>query len=131
MEDAASRRDRLRRLREEAEGGGGEDAAAAAAAAPDTAVPVLKFRNYAPNDKSLPADLAPASVPEPVAAPPVDNPVAAAGDDADALLAAVAPKDPAADLKRNIAAKLDKLERRTQRAMAEMLAEGQAGGEGA
>ena len=108
-------------------------AADAAATAPPatTTAPVLKFRNYAPSDKSLPADLAPARVPDPPVAPTVDDPLAAAGADADALLAAVAPKDPAADLKRGIAPKLEKLERRTQRAMAELVAEaaGEAGGE--
>ena len=136
-EDAATRRARLRRLREEAGGGGADDvpatattAPAAAAATPPSAAaaPVLKFRNYAPADKGLPADLAPATVPPPPSAPVVDNPLAAAGADTDALLAAVAPKDPTADLKRDIGPKLAKLERRTQRAMVEMMREAEAEG---
>ena len=135
-EDPAARRARLRALREaaaeEGEGGGAGGAPAPAPAPPAEApppaagsasVPVLKFRNYNPADKGIEATLAPAQPPPDFAPPPpASDPLAAAlGGDDDALLAAVAPKKPTADLKRDLEGKLAKLDRRTQRAMVEMM----------
>ena len=111
--------------------------------AEDEAAPVLRFRNYAPTDKKIeaasvtvPAALAPdAALPDAVAVPDKGDLLATVGagatflkqgrtaeEDA-ALLAAVAPKKPAWDLKRDIAPKLAQLERRTQRAVVELVRE--------
>jgi len=172
------RRERLKRLREEAsaagaveeEKGGGDDGDAAGKAAtakatatgapnkpeeeandePDADAPVLRFRNYAPTDKKIeaasltvPAALAPdAALPDAVAVPEKGDLLATVGagatfapssskqqqhqrtaeEDA-ALLAAVAPKKPAWDLKRDIAPKLARLEKRTRRAIVELVRE--------
>lgn len=165
------RRERLKRLREEAaaagaidegkeETRGGDDVGASgdsgkttttttAATAADDDAPVLRFRNYAPTDKKIQASsvvvqaaLAPdAALPDAVAVPEKGDLLATVGagatftssakqqqqqrtaeEDA-ALLAAVAPKKPAWDLKRDIAPKLAKLERRTRRAIVELVRE--------
>ena len=113
-----------------------------------TGAPVLRFRNYAPTNKKIeaasvavPAALAPdAAIPDAVAVPDKGDLLATVGagatfapsssakqqrtaeEDA-ALLAAVAPKKPAWDLKRDIAPKLAKLERRTRRAVVELVRE--------
>lgn len=169
------RRERLKRLREEAaeagaideeKGGtrGGVDVdasggdgdgkttttatTAAAVDNNDADAPVLRFRNYAPTDKKIEANsvivqaaVAPdAALPDAVAVPDKGDLLATVGagatftssgkqqqqrtaeEDA-ALLAAVAPKKPAWDLKRDIAPKLAKLEKRTRRAIVELVRE--------
>ena len=174
------RRERLKRLREEAAAAGAVDeekgattrgdgnsagAGKTTSTAPsadegndeDDDAPVLRFRNYAPTDKriqassvAVPAALAPdAALPAAVAVLEKGDLLATVGagatfgpssstsattsssskqqqrtaeEDA-ALLAAVAPKKPAWDLKRDIAPKLAKLERRTRRVIVELVRE--------
>mmetsp|Transcript_20183 Transcript_20183/g.60883 ORF Transcript_20183/g.60883 Transcript_20183/m.60883 type:complete len:129 (+) Transcript_20183:411-797(+) len=114
MEDASARRARLKRMREEAD--------ATEAAEKPVEEPTLKFRNYVPRNQKLEhEEVAPPVVkafePEPVQ-PEEYNP-----DDAEELLINVAPKKPNWDLRRDINKKLEKLERRTQRAMIQIMQE--------
>ncbi|KAK9804024.1 hypothetical protein WJX73_002966 [Symbiochloris irregularis] len=122
MEDAAARRARLKALRAaaEAEGPGDQPVSASAedleaAAQPTTATeePQLKFRNYTvKNNKRVAHDtIQPAQPPELVE--PVIEPV----DQTEDPLASVAPRQANWDLRRDVAKKLEKLDRRTQRAM--------------
>eukprot|EP00038_Savillea_parva_P001110 m.101470 g.101470 ORF g.101470 m.101470 type:complete len:126 (+) comp10392_c0_seq3:161-538(+) len=92
---------------------------------------VLKFRNYVPSGDEL-ADAVMAPAPE---MPSIDKEVQAAhaklqeeesakkGKDEDVDLLNLAPQKIDWDLKRDIAPKLEKLERRTQRAIAEIINE--------
>ncbi|XWS66187.1 hypothetical protein CRYUN_Cryun05aG0178500 [Craigia yunnanensis] len=81
--------------------------------------PSMKFRNYVPHDKQLQ---------EGKVAPPVlpkfDNPVAAApppSEDQEDPFVNIAPKKPNWDLRRDVQKKLDKLERRTQKAIYKLM----------
>lgn len=123
MEDAAARKERLKALRQAAAAAGelgtsGNDAAQAE----EPEKPVLKFRNYAVQDtKRIDYEkVAPAQPPkfeEPVAdIRPEELPQ-------EELLVNIAPKKANWDLKRDVQAKLDKLERRTMRTIMEMMQE--------
>ncbi|GBF91766.1 hypothetical protein Rsub_04070 [Raphidocelis subcapitata] len=132
MEEAAARRERLKALKAAAQlagddGGGGGGGGGGGAAADGEAQqqqqepekPTLKFRNYVVKDTRIEHELvAPAQVPK--AEEPV---VAARPEDApeEELLASVAPKKANWDIKREMQPKLDKLERRTLRAMVEIV----------
>lgn len=146
MEDAAARRERLKALKAAAQlaaadggggdggGGGGDgdasmrDAAAAAgageAAGPSGAEedgdkPTLKFRNYVVKDARIEHEqLAPAPLAKPEEPAAEARPEEAAEED---LLMSVAPKKANWDLKRDLQPKLDKLERRTLRALVEIM----------
>lgn len=132
MEEAArERKERLKALREAASlVGTGEGAATGdgAADAPQIggdeiqpAEPLdVRFRSYIPRDDQLMSKkLPPAPLPkfeEPVAAQPI----------LDALedpVTAIAPRKPNWDLRRDVAKRLAKLERRTQRAMIHLMRE--------
>jgi len=133
-ETAAERKARLRALREEAAAADPriappEPAPAPAAGEPkepnEPKEPVLKFRNYMPRDEELQEgvmaavqveEFAPVEVePHPlIASEEVDDEVGV-----DALL----PQKLNADLRRDVAQKMEKLERRTQRAMLELMQE--------
>lgn len=136
MEEAAQRRERLKALRAAAElsqqpdeppggeGGHVNGPAAAADGAPveeDGEGPGVRFRNYLPRTQELQQQQLPpvaqAKFEDPVAAP---APTMASPEDA---IAAIAPKKPNWDLRRDVAKKLEKLERRTQRAMIELMQE--------
>ncbi|KAI2800551.1 Coiled-coil domain-containing protein 12 [Blomia tropicalis] len=91
-------------------------------------IPTPKFRSYVPNDTNLQEGIMPASKPDNISdhikdvldiVP--DNNSKALADDID--LTKLAPKKIDWDLKRNISKKLDKLERRTQIAIAELIRE--------
>ena len=130
-ETAAERKARLRALREEAAAADPriappEPAPAPAAGEPkEPKEPVLKFRNYMPRDEELQEgvmaavqveEFAPVEVaPHPlIASEEVDDEVGV-----DALL----PQKLNADLRRDVAQKMEKLERRTQRAMLVLMQE--------
>eukprot|EP00884_Botryococcus_braunii_P000948 jgi/Botrbrau1/10854/Bobra.0025s0032.1 len=119
METAEQRRERLRALREEA---ASRDVEAAEPAQQQNGAdePVLKFRNYAVKDKQIEHKvIEPAHAPEfeePTAEPPEAVP-------AEEILVNVAPKKPNWDLRRDVAKQLEKLERRTQRAMIQIMQE--------
>jgi coiled-coil domain-containing protein 12 len=110
MEDAAARKARLKRLREEA------DATEAVQAAAEE--PKLKFRNYAPRDEKIEHDAVPQPDVKEFEPPEIELEQA---DDQEDLLINVAPKKPNWDLRRDIAKKLEKLERRTQKAMIQIM----------
>ncbi|KAG9441997.1 hypothetical protein H6P81_017851 [Aristolochia fimbriata] len=84
--------------------------------------PNVKFRNYLPQDKQLQegklAPPVPSKFEDPVTAPPpaekVDDP-----------FLNIAPKKPNWDLKRDVQKKLDKLERRTQKAIYKLVVQKQ------
>lgn len=80
----------------------------------------MKFRNYLPQDKELQEGrLAPPDLPkfeDPVAPAPVSE------KNEDPFLN-IAPKKPNWDLRRDVQKKLDKLERRTQKAMFKLMEE--------
>ncbi|KAI9087891.1 hypothetical protein K1719_030221 [Acacia pycnantha] len=79
----------------------------------------MKFRNYVPQDKHLQeGKLAPAVLPK------FEDPVAAAPppEQEDPFLN-IAPKKPNWDLRRDVQKKLDKLERRTQKALFKLMEE--------
>lgn len=117
MEDQSARAARLRSLREAAGLDTGEQKSNGAAtdAAAD---PVLKFRNYTVKDEKIThekTDVAnPPKYEQPVAEPDVDI-------EGEELLLSVAPKKPNWDLRRDVEPKLAKLERRTQRAMIQIM----------
>ncbi|XXG60439.1 hypothetical protein AAC387_Pa04g2350 [Persea americana] len=81
----------------------------------------MKFRNYLPHDKELQeGKLAPPVLPkfeDPVG---VDPPPSEKNEDP---FVNIAPKKPNWDLRRDVQKKLDKLERRTQKAILELLEE--------
>ncbi|OEL23832.1 hypothetical protein BAE44_0015146, partial [Dichanthelium oligosanthes] len=89
----------------------------------DGELPAMKFRNYLPHDEQLRGGkLAPVSLPkfeDPISAetaepPQVENP-----------FGNIAPKNPNWDLKRDVQKRTDKLEKRTQKALAEIAFEQQ------
>ncbi|EFJ50918.1 hypothetical protein VOLCADRAFT_116633 [Volvox carteri f. nagariensis] len=125
MEDALARRERLKALRAAAQASAPDEADASQqhdTAEPEPEKPVLKFRNYAVQDtKRIDHERVAAAQPpkfqEPVVeTKPEDLPQ-------EELLVNIAPKKANWDLKRDVQPKLDKLERRTQRAILEMMRE--------
>ncbi|XVE75396.1 hypothetical protein DITRI_Ditri12bG0090900 [Diplodiscus trichospermus] len=122
---AASRRERLRALKaaQELLNAPDEDSAQAAGDKTDEDNQEdnlsMKFRNYVPHDKQLQ---------EGKVAPPVlpkfEDPVAAAPPPSEAQedpFVNIAPKKPNWDLRRDVQKKLDKLERRTQKAIFKLM----------
>ncbi|XVE99281.1 hypothetical protein REPUB_Repub03eG0185000 [Reevesia pubescens] len=122
---AASRRERLKALKaaQELLNGPDEDSAQAVENQTDETDeennPNMKFRNYVPHDKQLQ---------EGKVAPPVlpkfEDPVGAApppSEDKEDPFVNIAPKKPNWDLRRDVQKKLDKLERRTQKAMFKLI----------
>ncbi|XP_042376105.1 coiled-coil domain-containing protein 12-like [Zingiber officinale] len=84
-------------------------------------VPSMKFRNYLPHDKQLQeGKLAPVVLPkfeDPIAAAPL------APEKIEDPFLNIAPKKPNWDLRRDVQKKLDKLEKRTQKALYELAKE--------
>ncbi|GFR43708.1 hypothetical protein Agub_g4818 [Astrephomene gubernaculifera] len=125
MEDALARRERLKALRAAAQatdGDQGDAAAAAPAADAEPEKPVLKFRNYAVQDtKRIDHERVAAAQPPKFQEPVVETKPEELPQEE--LLVNIAPKKANWDLKRDVQPKLDKLERRTQRAILEMMRE--------
>ncbi|KAK9846307.1 hypothetical protein WJX81_001299 [Elliptochloris bilobata] len=121
MDKAAARRDRLRAMRTAAaEAGEDSPPPAAKPAAPEE--PQLRFRNYNVHDKKNIAHSTVEAAQPPKFEEPRVDPEMLPSLDADAdLLVNVAPKKPNWDLRRDVAKKLEKLERRTQRAIVQLL----------
>ncbi|KIZ00598.1 Coiled-coil domain-containing protein 12 [Monoraphidium neglectum] len=125
MEEAAARRERLKALKAAAALAGDGAAGDAGPAGEEheqqePEKPVLKFRNYVVKDsKHIEHEqVAPAQVPK-AEEPVVEQRPEDAGEEE--LLASVAPKKANWDLKREVQPKLDKLERRTLRALVEIM----------
>ncbi|KAG6625138.1 coiled-coil domain-containing protein 12 isoform X1 [Carya illinoinensis] len=118
---AVARRDRLRALKAAQELLNTPDKDSAQAAENGTSEEDnlnMKFRNYVPHDKQLQdGKLAPPVLPK------FEDPVAAApppSENEDPFVN-IAPKKPNWDLRRDVQKKLDKLERRTQKALYELM----------
>ena len=111
MEEAArARAEKLKALREKAQAAEGDK-------------PVIRFRNYQPKTADLKeAVLPPAVAPETFDSVPTEK---------EEIRLDVEPKKPNWDLKRDITKKLEKLERRTQQAIVEMIKEQVASAESA
>ena len=135
MEDAAGRKARLKALREVASSAGfatddqhaqpdgtqDQEPSSPGHQADDNDEPVLKFRNYAPRDENIAhTKVAPAGVPD-FEEIYVDPNAAIGGADPEDILVNVAPKKANWDLRRDIADKLTKLERKTQAAMIKLM----------
>lgn len=125
---AAERRERLKALREAKElmSMPDEDSAQNGSKAEDSEENKdkglnMKFRNYLPHDKQLQeGKLAPAVLPK------FEDPVAAAPTMTEKIedpFVNIAPKKPNWDLRRDVQKRLDKLERRTQKAIYELMQE--------
>eukprot|EP00877_Chromochloris_zofingiensis_P001200 jgi/Chrzof1/11080/Cz05g22210.t1 len=126
MEDAVARRERLKALKQAADLANSADqpSTAPSQAAEEPAKPVLKFRNYVVRDEHIQHEqVAPAQPPKLEDAVIESKPEEANQEE---LLANVAPKKANWDLKRDVAAKLEKLERRTQRALVGIMQEEEA-----
>ncbi|AQK67442.1 uncharacterized protein LOC100273359 [Zea mays] len=89
----------------------------------DGELPAMKFRNYLPHDEQLRGGkLAPVSLPK------FEDPISAETaepKEVENLFGNIAPKNPNWDLKRDVQKRIDKLERRTQKALAEIALEQQ------
>ncbi|XP_040999020.1 coiled-coil domain-containing protein 12 [Juglans microcarpa x Juglans regia] len=120
---AAVRRDRLRALKTAQELLNTPDKDSAQAAENGTSEEDnlnMKFRNYVPHDKQLQdGKLAPPVLPK------FEDPVAAAPppSEKEDPFVNIAPKKPNWDLRRDVQKKLDKLERRTQKALYDLMEE--------
>jgi coiled-coil domain-containing protein 12 len=126
METTEERKARLKALRAAAEAAGvvearesEEPAAKEARTDGGEGEPALRFRSYAPRDEHLQAaKIEEAHAPEPPPAPQ-ERPPAEEEEDEDGALEEQ-PRKANWDLRRDVAKKLEKLERRTQRALLEI-----------
>lgn len=124
MEEAEARRARLKALRAEAAEAAEPEAAGNGAAGAEAAgEPRLAFRNYVPEEEALLHRRVPAArAPEELGGDaPQAKDLDVAGGTAEETLANVQPKKPHWDLQRDVQGRLDKLERRTQRAIVELM----------
>nr|CAB3469129.1 unnamed protein product [Digitaria exilis]CAB3471540.1 unnamed protein product [Digitaria exilis] len=89
----------------------------------DGELPAMKFRNYLPHDEQLRGGkLAPVSLPK------FEDPISAETAEPNQVenpFGNIAPKNPNWDLKRDVQKRIDKLEKRTQKALAEIALEQQ------
>ena len=132
--EAQKRRDRLKGLRKEAEPVSAENSTEKNSAENSTtdpsteqsaALPQAKFRSYVPKLPELQDSVVAKLPPMDVAGMVQDQLEAALPTDLpeDMELTNLAPRKPDWDLKRDVAKSLDRLERRTQRAVAELIRE--------
>ncbi|XP_070691764.1 coiled-coil domain-containing protein 12 [Pempheris klunzingeri] len=127
QEQALKRKDRLKALREKQLHGREEDEPEKKKASLDETTEQrhreLKLRNYTPEDEELKERQVPKAKPASVEDKVKDQLEAANPEPIieEVDLANLAPRKPDWDLKRDVAKKLEKLERRTQRAIAELI----------
>ncbi|XP_061574333.1 coiled-coil domain-containing protein 12 [Cololabis saira] len=131
QEQALKRKERLKALRDkqihgkqlEGEDGEPENKRAAVEESTVERHRELKLRNYAPEDEELKERQVPKAKPASVEDKVKDQLEAANPEPIieEVDLANLAPRKPDWDLKRDVAKKLEKLERRTQRAIAELI----------
>lgn len=119
-EEALKRKERLKALKRKQEESGKDDKQVEHAS-----LPKPKFRSYKPADDTLKENTLPAAKPGDVEAEVKDQLDAANTkvviEELD--LSNLAPRKPDWDLKRDVAKKLERLEKRTQRAIAELIRE--------
>ncbi|KAH7940231.1 coiled-coil domain-containing protein 12 [Rhipicephalus sanguineus] len=118
-EQALKRKERLRALREK------KTSANDAEDKPAASLPKPVFRSYRPEDEALKEsvipDISPAAIEQEIKEKiTVGDPEQLAKE---VDLASLAPRKPDWDLKRDVSIKLEKLERRTRRAIAELIRE--------
>ncbi|XP_034248744.1 coiled-coil domain-containing protein 12 [Thrips palmi] len=120
-EEALKRKERLKALKRKRENGG--EASEETPAVNPTPLPKPKFRSYKPQDEQLKESVMPTAKPADVSDEVKEQLEAADSrvvmDDLD--ITKLAPRKPDWDLKRDVAKKLEKLEKRTQRAIAELI----------
>ncbi|XP_024117266.1 coiled-coil domain-containing protein 12 [Oryzias melastigma] len=129
QEQALKRKERLKALRDkklhghEQEDGEPENKKAAVEESTEDKHRELKLRNYTPEDEELKGRQVPKAKPASVEDKVKDQLEAANPEPIieEVDLANLAPRKPDWDLKRDVAKKLEKLERRTQRAIAELI----------
>jgi len=118
-EEAKKRKERLKALRQKLLGGPEEETAKKI----DAPLPKPVFRSYNPSDEELQNAAKPKAAPIDIESQVADSleqsSVTKLVDDVD--LTNLAPRKPDWDLKRDIAPKLARLERRTQKAIAELI----------
>ncbi|XP_067305138.1 coiled-coil domain-containing protein 12 [Pseudorasbora parva] len=137
QEQALKRKERLKALRDrQLQGQGPEDGEPASKRAPEASETEerhreLKLRNYTPEDEELKERQVPKAKPASVEDKVKDQLEAANPEPVieEVDLANLAPRKPDWDLKRDVAKKLEKLERRTQKAIAELIRERLKGSE--
>ncbi|CAG0892577.1 unnamed protein product [Darwinula stevensoni] len=132
-EEARKRKERLLRLKRKASGFSEEDDADRHSAAPSMPLPKPVFRSYKPTDEGLAEN-----VMERIQPLDVDDQVKdqlelgksyqLISDQVD--LTSLAPRKPDWDLKRDVTKKLEKLEKKTQQAIAQLIRERLRSGEG-
>ncbi|XP_054711769.1 coiled-coil domain-containing protein 12-like [Uloborus diversus] len=120
-EEAQKRRDRLKNLKRHVS----ESSHSANHDAAELPLPKPVFRNYTPSDDELRLNQLPKAKPESIENE-IQSPTEATKPEPlieEVDLATLAPRKPDWDLKRDAAKKLDKLVRRTQKAIAELIRE--------
>ena len=126
-EAAAKRRERLKAMREKGQlkADGDVKKQRMEEADVEAALPKPVFRSYKPKDENLQKTIMEPAKPGDITEKVQDQMEAGKSEDllSEVDLTSLAPRKPDWDLKRDSAKKLDKLERRTQRAIAELIRE--------
>ncbi|WAR06341.1 CCD12-like protein [Mya arenaria] len=124
-ETALKRKERLKNLKNKNKGDASENGQENDADTEKEKLPRPVFRSYKPLDESLKENSLPSVKPEDVADKVKSQLEASKTHDVleEVDLVNLAPRKPDWDLKRDVAKKLEKLERRTQRAIAELIRE--------
>lgn len=118
-EQALKRKERLRALREKKTTGNNT----AEEASPHESLPKPVFRSYKPEDDTLKAAALPEASPISIEEEIKDRIAAPEHLVKEVDLSSLAPRKPDWDLKRDVSKKLEKLEKRTKRAVAELIRE--------
>ncbi|XP_054271741.1 coiled-coil domain-containing protein 12-like [Macrosteles quadrilineatus] len=119
-EEAIKRKERLKNLKRKVEDHDKEESKPTSEVG---TLPKPKFRSYVPEDESLKENVVPAAKPGDVESE-VKSQLEAANSKVvieELDLSNLAPRKPDWDLKRDVAKKLERLEKRTQRAIAELI----------
>ncbi|XP_066994857.2 coiled-coil domain-containing protein 12 [Anabrus simplex] len=123
--EALKRKERLKALKRKHDEGGKEVGGPTESAQNERSLPKPKFRSYRPQDDTLKENVLPEAAPGDVETEVKDQLEAASSrvviEDLD--ITNLAPRKPDWDLKRDVAKKLERLERRTQKAIAELIRE--------
>ena len=126
-QEALKRREKLKALREKSalasQDARGEKRGVDNSADSGPAAKIIKFRNYQPKDETLKEQKLPTAKPLSVEEEVKDHVEKSKSNDTvnEVDLTNLAPRKPDWDLKRDVAKKLEKLERRTQRAIVELI----------
>uniref|UniRef100_A0A7S0YC11 Uncharacterized protein n=1 Tax=Polytomella parva TaxID=51329 RepID=A0A7S0YC11_9CHLO len=126
MDEIQSRKDRLKALRHAAiDADNGSNIPTSEENTSESPNIILKFRNYDVKDKQIEHEKVPITNPPDFKEPEADIKPYDQSQDVNELMQGMGPKKANLDLKRDIQASLEKLERRTQRAILEVMREQQ------